>query len=103
MRRDRLRTTLTEDGRKVAVWQLVGCAVRVLRVQFTSDAFTAFSLPSRAPLRGVQPGTIMFDPYPDLAAARELLPKHSDLWDSLRDDYWVALMNLKDLPNPLEA
>ncbi|MEV4239809.1 hypothetical protein ACIBJI_14735 [Nocardia sp. NPDC050408] len=45
----------------------------------------------------------MFDPYTDLAAARDLLPKHGDLWDALRDDYWAALMNCKDLPNPLEA
>ncbi|WP_433715213.1 hypothetical protein ACQP2U_15010 [Nocardia sp. CA-084685] len=46
---------------------------------------------------------MIFDPYPDLAAARELLPKHGDLWDALRDDYWAALMNCKDLPNSLEA
>ncbi|MFI7667463.1 hypothetical protein [Nocardia sp. NPDC049526] len=45
----------------------------------------------------------MFDPYLDLAAARELLPKHSDLWDALRDDYWGALMNSNGLPNSLEA
>ncbi|WP_329407407.1 hypothetical protein OG563_35695 [Nocardia vinacea] len=51
----------------------------------------------------VQPGTVKFDPYPDLAAARELLPKHSDLWDALRDDYWAALMNSEALPNSSEA
>ncbi|MEV5833470.1 hypothetical protein [Nocardia sp. NPDC052112] len=72
-------------------------------MQFTSESFTAYSLPSHAQLPGVQPGTVMFDPSPDLAAARELLPKHSDLWDALRDDYWAALMSSKDLPNPLEA
>lgn len=103
MRRDRLRTTQTQDVRKVAVWQLVGCCVRVLRVQIISESFTAYCLPSRAPLTGVQPGTVMFDPYPDLAAARELLPKHSDLWDALRDDYWAALMNSEALPNSSEA
>lgn len=102
MRRDRLRTTQTPDGRKVAVWQLVGCSVRVLRVQLTAESFAA-CLPSRALLTGVQPGTVIFDPYPDLAAARELLPKHSDLWDVLRDDYWAALMNSKALPNSSEA
>lgn len=42
----------------------------------------------------------MFDPYPDLAAARDLLSKHDDLWDALRDDYWAALMNIQDLPKP---
>ncbi|WP_433621826.1 hypothetical protein [Nocardia sp. CA-120079] len=98
-----MRTTQTRDGRKVAGWQLVGCSARVLRVQFISESFAAYCLPSRAPLTGVQPGTIVFDPYPDLAAARELLPKHSDLWDVLRDDYWAALMNSKALPNSLEA
>lgn len=103
MRRDRLRTTQTQDGRKVAVWQLVGCSARVLRVQLTSESFAAYCLPSRAPLTGVQPGTVIFDPYPDLAAARELLPKHSDLWDALRDDYWSALMNSEALPNSSEA
>lgn len=45
----------------------------------------------------------MFDADPDLAAARELLPKHGDLWDLLRDDYWAALVSLEDLPNPLGA
>ncbi|WP_040700561.1 hypothetical protein [Nocardia vinacea] len=103
MRRDRLRTTQTPDGRKVAVWQLVGCSVRVLRVQFAAESFAAYCLPSRAPLTEEQAGTVIFDPYPDLAAARELLPKHSDLWDVLRDDYWAALMNSKALPNSSEA
>ncbi|WP_433204143.1 hypothetical protein ACQP1G_15425 [Nocardia sp. CA-107356] len=103
MRRDRLRTTQTQDGRKVAVWQLAGCAARILRVQFTGESFTAYCLPSRAQLTAVQPGTVIFDPYPDLAAARELLPRHTDLWDALRDDYWAALVNPKDLPNPLGA
>lgn len=103
MRRDRLRTTQTQDGCKVAVWRLVECSARVLRVEFTSESFAAYCLPSRAPLTGVQHGTVVFDPYTDLAAARDLLPKHGDLWDALRDDYWAALMNCKDLPNPLEA
>ncbi|WP_329416325.1 hypothetical protein OG563_35170 [Nocardia vinacea] len=100
MHRDRLRTTQTQDGHKVAVWQLAGLSARVLRVQLTAESFTAYHLP-RTPLPVVQPGTVLFDPYPDLAAARELLPKHCDLWDALRDDYWAALMNVKDLPNPL--
>ncbi|MFI6773552.1 hypothetical protein [Nocardia sp. NPDC050412] len=103
MRRDRLRTSRTRDGRKVAVWRLAGKSARIVRVQFISESFTAYRLPSRTPLPEVQPGTVIFEPYPDLAAARELLPKHGDLWDALRDDYWTALINLTDLPNPLEA
>ncbi|WP_433203555.1 hypothetical protein ACQP1G_14330 [Nocardia sp. CA-107356] len=103
MRRDRLRTTQTQDGRKIAVWQLAGGSARILRVQFTAASFTAYRLPARTPLTGVQPGTVIFDPHPDLADARELLPGHDDLWDVLREDYWAALLNPKDLPNPLGA
>ncbi|WP_169814442.1 hypothetical protein [Nocardia pseudovaccinii] len=103
MRRDELRTTQTKDGRKVAVWQLVGRAPRILRVQFPAEHFTAYRLPSKTPFYGAQPGTIMFDADPDLADARETLPQHEDLWDALRDDYWVALLRAPDLPNPLEA
>ncbi|MEV4128121.1 hypothetical protein [Nocardia sp. NPDC049707] len=103
MHRERLRTSTTQDSRKVAVWQLVGNSTRILRVQFISESFTAYRLPARTPLLGVQPGTVVFEPYPDLAAARELLPKHGDLWDTLRDDYWAALVNMTDRPNPLDA
>lgn len=103
MRRDRLRTTQTRDSRKIAVWRLAGCSTRIMRVQFSTESFTAYRLPVRTPLMGVQPGTVMFDPYPDLADARELLPEHGDLWDALRDDYWAALLNRTDLPNPMGA
>ncbi|WP_433621916.1 hypothetical protein [Nocardia sp. CA-120079] len=103
MCRDRLRTTQTHDGRKLAVWQLAGLSARVLRVQLTTESFTGYRLPARTPLPVAPPGTVVFDPYPDLADARELLPKHADLWDALRDDYWSALMNMEDLPNPLGA
>lgn len=103
MRRDGLRTTQTEDGRKIAVWQLAGRVPRVLRVQFPAEHFTAYRVPSRTPLYGAQPGTIMFDAYPDLADAREMLPQHEDLWNVLRDDYWTALLSTGDLPNPLGA
>lgn len=85
------------------MWRLAGKSARIVRVQFISESFTAYRLPSRTPLPEVQPGTVIFEPYPDLAAARELLPKHGDLWDALRDDYWAALINLTDLPNSLEA
>ncbi|MFE7796780.1 hypothetical protein [Nocardia sp. NPDC057440] len=98
-----MRTTRTEDGRKVAVWQLAQRSARILRVQFTSESFTAYRLPSRTPLPAAQPGTIMFDGDADLAAAREMLHTHGDLWDALRDDYWAALVSAKDLPNMLGA
>lgn len=103
MRRDELRTTQTKDGRKVAVWQLVGHLPRILRVQLASEHFTAYRLPSRTLLPSAQPGTIVFDANPDLADAREMLPAHEDLWDVLRNDYWGALLSITDLPNPLEA
>ncbi|MFE7798178.1 hypothetical protein [Nocardia sp. NPDC057440] len=102
-RRDALRTTQTQDRRKVAVWQLVGRTARILRVQFPHESFTTFRLPSRTLLPDAQPGTIMFDAYPDLADARLLLPAHGDLWDALRDDHWAALLRETDSPNPLGA
>jgi hypothetical protein len=97
MRRDSLRTSRTQDGHKVAVWQLEGSSARILRAQFTSESFTAYCLPSRTPLPAAQPGTVTFDPYPDLAAARKLLPEHGDLWNALRQDYWAALWTGKPL------
>ncbi|WP_433622872.1 hypothetical protein [Nocardia sp. CA-120079] len=103
MRRDGLRTTQTEGGRKIAVWQLAGRIPRVLRVQLPGEHFTAYRVPSKTPLYGAQPGTILFDAYPDLADAREMLPQHEDLWNVLRDDYWAVLLGTTDLPNPLGA
>ncbi|MFE9322929.1 hypothetical protein ACIHDR_23015 [Nocardia sp. NPDC052278] len=101
MRRDALRTTQTQDDRKVAVWQLVGRSAHILRVQFPYRSFTAFRLPSRTQLPEAQLGTIIFDTYPDLADARQMLPEHDDLWDALRNDYWVALLSATDLPKPM--
>lgn len=102
MRRDALRSTQTQDGGKVAVWQLLGSSARILRLQLPGESFTAYRLPSRTTLPSAQPGTIVFDADPDLADARELLPQHEDLWDVLRDDYWAALLSRTDLPNSLE-
>ncbi|WP_433205603.1 hypothetical protein ACQP1G_18315 [Nocardia sp. CA-107356] len=101
MRRDALRSTQTEDGSKVAVWQLVRRSARILRVQFPHESFTAYRLPSNTALLDAQPGSIMFDAYPDLADARQLLPEHGDLWDAIRGDYWSALLGLTSLPNRL--
>ncbi|MGY1895151.1 hypothetical protein [Nocardia gipuzkoensis] len=30
--------------------------------------------------------------YPDLAQARELLPKSTGLWDAVRHDFWSQLL-----------
>ncbi|WP_433711813.1 hypothetical protein ACQP2U_37095 [Nocardia sp. CA-084685] len=92
-----LRTTQIPAG-KVAVWQLVNRAARILRVQLTGESFPAYRMPSRAPLPGVQPGTIIFDADPDLVDARELLPQHGDLWDAVREEYWAVLLNTANGP-----
>ncbi|WP_433729036.1 hypothetical protein ACQP0C_40570 [Nocardia sp. CA-129566] len=101
MRRDALRTTRTQDGSKVAVWQLVRTSTCILRVQFPHESFTAHRLPSHTMLPDAQPGTILFDTYPDLTDARQLLPAHEDLWNALRNDYWAALLSATDVPKPL--
>ncbi|WP_280189629.1 MULTISPECIES: hypothetical protein [Nocardia] len=31
--------------------------------------------------------------YPDLAQARELLPKLTGLWDAVRHDFWSQLLS----------
>lgn len=98
MNRNPLRAS--EIPGKTAVWQLVDRAARILRVQLTNEAFTAYRLPSRTELPGAQPGTIVFDEYPDLVDARELLPQHGDLWNAVRVDYWAALLTMADLPSP---
>ncbi|WP_433202790.1 hypothetical protein ACQP1G_12910 [Nocardia sp. CA-107356] len=98
MNRNMLHTTAIPG--KVAVWQLVNRAARILRVQLTTEAFTAYRLPSLTKLPDAQPGTIVFDAYPDLVDARELLSEHGDLWDAVREDYWAALLNTADLPSP---
>jgi len=42
MKRNSLRTTVVPG--KVVVWELVGSAARILRVQLTAAAFTAYRL-----------------------------------------------------------
>lgn len=102
MRRDRLRTTESPDGRKVATWQLIHSGARILRVQNRADASPAYRWPSKEPLPAAAPGLVLFDDTPplDLAAAREAFPGHLDLWDALRGDYWAALLCVTDLPTP---
>ena len=98
MKRNPLHTTAIPG--KVAVWQLVDRAIRILRVQLTSEAFAAYRLPSLTPLPDAQPGTIMFDADPDLVDARALLSEHSNLWNAVREDYWAALLNRADVSSP---
>ncbi|WP_280506908.1 hypothetical protein, partial [Nocardia farcinica] len=92
MRRNPLRTTETRTG-KVAVWQIVDRNVRVVRLRVAADATPAYLYP-RTPLPAVQPGTVVFDNarLPDLAQVREWFPRHEDLWNAVRDDYWSALL-----------
>ncbi|MFI6777446.1 hypothetical protein [Nocardia sp. NPDC050412] len=96
MNRNPLHTTAIPG--KLAVWQLVNRAARILRVQLTAEA--AYRPPSLTKLPDAQPGTIIFDAYPDLVDARELLSEHDDMWDAVREDYWAALLNTADLPSP---
>ncbi|WP_454195894.1 hypothetical protein [Nocardia sp. Marseille-Q1738] len=93
-----MRTTETRDG-KSATWRLVDRTVRVVRLRITTDAFPAYQYPKK-PLPSVQPGTVVFDDeqLPDLAQVREWFPKHNDLWNALRDDYWATVLNMTDLP-----
>lgn len=100
MRRDRLRTTESADGRKVVTWRLVGHDCRILRIQNRADASVAYRWPGGESLPLAGPGLVSFDESaaPDLATVRDAFPGHHDLWDALRDAYWVALLNLADLP-----
>ncbi|MFG1791248.1 hypothetical protein [Nocardia sp. NPDC049149] len=45
----------------------------------------------------------MLDNLPNLWEARDEFPGHCDLWDAVRADYWAALLNVTDLPNPMGA
>lgn len=84
------------------MWQLVQRSARILRVQFPSEYFIAYRLPSRTPIPDAQPGTILFDACPDLSAVREMLSEHDDLWDVLRDEYWDAVLHMTELPDSTE-
>ncbi|MFQ6391929.1 hypothetical protein ACLMAJ_00600 [Nocardia sp. KC 131] len=100
MRRDRLRTTESPDGRKVASWRLLRAGARILRVQNRADASPAYRWPGRELLPMAAPGLVLFDEVapPDLATVRDAFPGYLDLWDAVREDYWHALLNMADLP-----
>ncbi|WP_328405448.1 hypothetical protein [Nocardia sp. NBC_00403] len=100
MRRERLRTSESPDGRKVATWRLLRSGARILRVQDRADASPAYRWPGREPLPLGAPGLVLFDELapPDLATVRDAFPGYLDLWDAVREDYWHALLDTSDLP-----
>ena len=100
MRRDRLRTTESPDGRKAATWRLIGSSARILRVQNRADGSPAIRWPGKQPIPAAAPGLVVFDETtpPDLVTVREAFPGHLDLWDAVRTDLWAALLCTTDLP-----
>ncbi|MFF4027034.1 hypothetical protein ACFYY5_29715 [Nocardia elegans] len=99
MRRDALRVTTTEDGRKTAQWKLINRHPIIRSILVRDDASTAVEWPDE--LRpAVQPGTVLFGvagPM-DLADAREAYPQHVDLWDAVQSAYWAAVLAATDTP-----
>jgi hypothetical protein len=100
MHRDRLRTTESPDGRKVATWRLRHRDCQILHIQNRADASTAHRWPSGAPLPAAMPGLVILDGLPTLWEARDAFPGHVDLWDAVRADYWAALLSMTDIPTP---
>lgn len=94
MRRDRLRTTESPDGRMVATWQLKNGVASILRIQNRADTSLAYRWPSKEQVPTAARGLVLFDETkpPDLAAVREEIPRHVDLWDAVRRDLWAALL-----------
>jgi len=97
MRRNVLRTSETRDGRKAADWCLQDRRAEIVRIEIRDEAFPAYVYPNRM-LPAAQPGTITFDPAPDLAEAREWFPEHTDLWNAVRSDFWPAVLNVANVP-----
>lgn len=101
MNRDRLRTTESPDGRKVATWRLVGRNCQVLHIQNRADASPAYRWPSATVLPAAKPGLVILDGPPDLWEARDAFPRHADLWDAVRSDYWAVLLCRAELAAPI--
>src|SRR5438067_503540 len=100
MCRDRLRTTESPNGRKVATWRLIASSARIIRIQNRADATPAYRWPSREPIPAAAPGSVLFDESapPDLATAREAFPGHLDLWDAIRHDRLAAIFSISTIP-----
>lgn len=103
MRRDRFRTTESPDGSKVATWRLVRRDCQVLHIQNRADATPGYRWPSGTELASGTPGLVILNGLMTLWEAREAFYEHSDLWDAVRHDYWAALLDMTDQPNPLGA
>lgn len=101
MNRDRMRTTESPDGRKVATWRLMRRDCQVINIQNREDASPAYRWPSGVELPAATPGLVILDGPPNLWEARDAFPGHGDLWNALRSDFWAALLCMTDLPNPL--
>ena len=92
MSRDRLRTTTSPDGRKVATWRLVRRECQVLNIQNRADASPAYRWPKGTELPAAMRGLVILDGPPNLWEARDAFPVYSDLWEAVRDDFWAALL-----------
>ncbi|WP_327101428.1 hypothetical protein OIE68_23200 [Nocardia vinacea] len=100
MNRDRLRTTESPDGRKVATWRLVRRECQLLHIQNRADASPAYRWPSGTALPAAKPGLVILDGPPNLWEARDAFPRYTDLWDAVRSDYWNVLLRRTSLPVP---
>lgn len=103
MRRDRFRTTTSPDGRKVATWRLVRRECQVLHIVNRADSSPAYRWPSGTELPSAAPGLVIFDGLLTLWEVREAFYDLHDLFDAVRHDYWAALLDSTDQPNPLGA
>lgn len=101
MNRDRLRTTESPDGRKVATWRLWGRDCQVLHIKNRADASTAYRWPSGTELPAAMRGLVVLDGLPTLWEARDAFPGHLDLWDAVREEFWAALLCGTGLPAPI--
>jgi hypothetical protein len=72
--------TTSPDGSASVEWKLVG---RVARIAHLTTGETS---------------TVSFMPWPDLSEARERYPRLAGLWDRVRHDYWVEMLNAGMLP-----
>ncbi|WP_433522789.1 hypothetical protein ACQPZ2_37820 [Nocardia pseudovaccinii] len=100
MRRDRLRTTESPDGRKIAKWRLNGTVAQIHQVQNRADSSPAYRWPEHKQVPNAERGLVLFDEAspPDLATAREMFPGHGDLWDAIRHERLLLIFRLAELP-----
>lgn len=92
--RNRLRTTESPDGRKVATWRLVGRNCEVVHFVDRADAAIAYRWPTGIEMPAVARGLVILDGPPNLWEARDAFPFHRDLWDAVKADYWAALLDM---------